>query len=153
MIGLWRRLFGRPEPVRHGPVVPDLPMPAPPSAGANRAAVARATPAGTVGCELMDIGFEGGQRLPYADAARRFVAWMQDNDETGETTVARLRLLYAKHCAEDRLAVLPEGPFLAALGTIASRHRREMSRDGRMRKTTTYNIPQGPVVRAMRRTG
>ena len=95
---------------------------------------------------LLDDGIEGGHRLSYPDAAADFVTHLQAINETGEIARPRLEMLYAHHCAEAGLAMLPLNYFFEALAAVAHRHQRRVwRRDGYRQRVTTYDIPSRPV--------
>ena len=99
--------------------------------------------AGSIGPEWMDIAGEGGTRLAYNRAANIFVEWLQSKDETGEIAKPRLEKLYRLHCAELKLAWLPNNLFFRELARVASRHQRRVPRgDGIRQRVTTYDIPR-----------
>lgn len=94
------------------------------------------------GCLLPD-GYEGAQRLGYAEAAAEFVTWLQRNGETGEINRNRLVRLYGRHCQELGFSILPDNHFFGALGKLARRwERRVPRRDGHRQRVTTYDIPR-----------
>lgn len=95
---------------------------------------------------LLDDGIEGGHRLSYPDAAATFVEHLQAIGETGEIARPRLEKLYAYHCAEAGLAMVPDNYLFEALAALARRdQRRVWRRDGRRQRVTTYDIPSRPV--------
>lgn len=95
---------------------------------------------------LLDDGIEGGRRLDYPEAARAFVDWLQANEETGEISRPRLEMLYARHCADESLAMVPGNYLFQAMARLAPRwERRVTRRDGRRQRVTTYDIPRQPV--------
>lgn len=142
----WRRKPERSQPA----TTPDVPRPVSGS-GADGRDVSRASPPGSGWlpradrdrAALLDDGIEGGRRLDYPEAAEAFIAWLQANHETGEISRPRLEMLYAHHCAEAGLAMVPSNYLFQALAREAKRFERSVPRRDRKRqRVTTYDIPR-----------
>lgn len=94
---------------------------------------------------LLPDGVEGGERLPYPEAASTFLAWLQGRGDTGEMSHARLVRLYGQQCEDLGLAWLPLNNFFSAFATLIGRHRRFTRRvreRGRDRRVATYDVPR-----------
>lgn len=82
--------------------------------------------------------------LPPAAAAKRFLAFLQDEEFTGDQQWAgRLGIwqLYLWHCQEHNLTPLPDNRLAEAFGKLAKKRLVRDRSSGKLKRTTWYAVP------------
>lgn len=92
-----------------------------------------------------------GPPLAPRIAAKRFVAWMQEHDFTGELPwggAGGIWAFYGWHCHEANVQPVPDNMFAAALERVVLRRQVRDRSTGKLRRFTYYVIPALPEVEA-----